>query len=106
MVRDTRKVLVWGNRTVRVYSDEELDRLKSVFNEAYRLWKTWGKDEGSCAIGCGVAVYHLPPRCRKPRVKIVVPTPFLGDGSRSVKIALNYLAAKGVVAHYECGRMD
>lgn len=85
---------------------EDIDRARALFQKAEELWRRGCRDEGSACLGAGIAVLWLPPRCRKPQVKIVIPSPVQGDGSRSVHIPINYLCRNGIAAFLEYGRAD
>jgi len=38
-----------------------------------------GRDEGTCVLGAGVAIWTLPPRARNPKRAILVHAPFQGN---------------------------
>lgn len=66
------------------------------------------RDQGTCVLGAGVALYVIPPRGRVPRLLVVVDAPFQGNvGShKACARALEILRAAGLDAFWYDGRMD
>jgi hypothetical protein len=102
-----------GVGTVNAYQDQDLDRLKPVFQEAsalwHDLWRQSGKgDWGSACLGNGLAVWYLGPKKRKVTTKIVVGTPTQGSAASEAVMqpVIKFLNTRGVDVHYEYGRMD
>lgn len=85
---------------------EDLVRAQPLISCAAALWLRDYADGGSVVIGSGIGVLYLPPRCRKPREHLIIPSPGLGDGGRSIRTPLNYLARNGIAAFQIYGRMD
>jgi len=68
-----------------------------------------GRDEGTCVLGAGVAVWALPSRARYPRRKVLIDAPFQGNvGSyHACQRALAVLQAAGLEgASWYDGVMD
>jgi hypothetical protein len=99
---------------VNAVQDTDLSELRPVFEQAKDAWHDeWvrrGSDQrGSCCIGIGISVYYLPPRARQPRPRQVIYWSFSqGDfGAEATKeTPIQMLAARGVDAYYNCGRLD
>ena len=66
------------------------------------------RDEGTCVIGAGIAIYAIPEGCRKPQQCLLTVAPFQGNiGSYNAsKRALDWLKDRGVEAYWYDGRMD
>lgn len=99
-----------GGDEVIAMSDLDLKKAAPIFAEAAAMWERDGtnadRTSGSVVIGSGIGVLYLPPRCRKPREHIVIPSPFQSDGGGSIRHPLNYLARHGIAAFHVYGRMD
>ena len=99
---------------VNAVESSDLQRLRGDFARIedawYQEWRARGcKDEGSCCLGVGVSVYHLPPRARQPRkVQVIQWNGSQGDleAARTKGIPLRALSELGVDGVYDCGRMD
>lgn len=99
---------------VNALEASDLSRLRDEFSRIedawYREWQSRGcRDEGSCCLGVGVSVYHIPKRARQPKKLQVIRWSFSqGDleADRTKGIPLRMLAALGVDGVYDCGRMD
>ena len=97
-----------------VYQDEDLRLLGWAFAAARDIWyEEWEKqgstDEGSVCLGKGLEVWHIAPRKRNPRARVVVPAPPVQgnlSASRSHAPALEFLKSVGVEATYYDGWMD
>jgi hypothetical protein len=69
-------------------------------------------DKGSCVLGAGIVVAFLPPRCRHAVDQEIIAANEAtnAQGScvweESVRDVIAFLARRGIVARYECGRMD
>lgn len=105
--------------TTKAYKLADLAALAPVIEEARVMWLARTTkhiaergDEGTCVLGAGIAVHHLPPRCRKPLTRIVIsadefPAQGASTWESSVREVLAFLASKGVEdAWYSPGRMD
>jgi len=66
------------------------------------------RDEGTCVLGAGIAVYAIPDGCRNPRKVLLTDAPFQGNvGSyKASKRALEWLKSQGVEAYWYDGVMD
>jgi len=97
--------IVQHEQLVSVMTDEDLAKAAPLFEQALRLWQRYGVEGGSCVLGAGIAVLYLPPRCRKPVERVVIPSPWQVDVSRTVSMVLKYLALHGIPAFHEPGRV-
>lgn len=96
---------------VPAYRDAELGAFSKAIREAAAMWKAdlaaTGGDRGTCVMGAGLAVYHLPPRARVPREKVILHPPGQSDCSWCIERARKHLEAAGLQGlHFEYGRMD
>ena len=99
---------------VTALSDDDMASLQPEFDririEWYREWVRRGSvDEGSCCLGVGVSVFHLPGRKRTPvRKQVISWTWSQGDleADRTRHLPLGMLADLGVPGFYNCGFMD
>lgn len=99
---------------VNALESHDLERLRPEFSRIehawYREWIARGRvDEGSCCLGVGVSVYHVPPRARSPkRVQVIRWNGSQGDfeADRTKGIPLRMLSDLGVDGVYDCGWMD
>lgn len=66
------------------------------------------RDEGTCVLGAGVAVWFKAPRKRYESIKILVAAPFQGNvGShKACERAIAYLRENGIDAFWYDGNMD
>ena len=66
------------------------------------------RDDGTCVLGAGIAVYAIPNGCRNPQQCFLTVAPFQGNvGSYNAsKRALEWLKSQGVEAYWYDGRMD
>jgi hypothetical protein len=66
------------------------------------------RDEGTCVLGAGIAVYAVPPRCRKPKLTLLIDAPFQGNvgSAKASERALKWLQGQGVEAFWYDGTMD
>jgi hypothetical protein len=99
-------VKLYEKTEVLAFLPEDIQRAEPHFDKAQKMWEKYYKDEGSCVLGCGISVWWIPPRCRKPQEYMAVHVPGQGDGGNSVHIPLNYLAMNGIPGFYNPGRMD
>lgn len=111
-----KKVKVFDTE-VTVYNDKDLEISAATIHNANLLWKCKTReyiekngDMGSCVLGAGIDVYHLPKRARKPKTITIINAPSMAQGSicweHSVKDIIQYLKDNGIEAHYNCGWMD
>jgi hypothetical protein len=96
-----------------VYTEIDIERAKllPVF-EAARAVRDEDvprfRDEGTCVLGAGIAIYYRAPRQRKPSIRVIVDAPFQGNvgSARACERALKLLRNSGVDAFWHDGRMD
>lgn len=110
-----------GGADIVAYQDADLEDigLQQILGEAKRDWADriatyvhQHGDVGSCVLGAGIAVWYLPPRCRKPRKKVIINphviVPYQGSVTWEVSanIIVDYLKKNGIECWFEYGRMD
>ena len=69
-------------------------------------------DKGSAVLGDGIVVQLIPPRCKKPRDVMVIPSSCVKKAIGSLhyevhaKDVVEFLKERGVNARYHYGMMD
>jgi hypothetical protein len=96
---------------VKTYKDKDLASYANTIigaQAAAVVDAASGRDQGTCVLGAGVAVWYVPPRCRNPVRKILIRAPFQGNvGSyRACERALKLLQSAGVDAFWYDGVID
>lgn len=93
---------------VAAYQDADLEAAKSHFDRAFEIWRDGSWDAGTCVLGCGITVWYVVPRGSKPKRKVVVRSPFQGDGrvGDGLADAMAYLQEQGFEVSYDPGTMD
>lgn len=103
----------------KIYKAKELEKFTIIVAQGKRRWAELCEreyqsngDQGTCVLGAGIAVYCIPPRCRKPIEKILIHAHDVSraQGSvtweKSVYGIIDELRAKGLDCYYAQGRMD
>lgn len=110
---------LYSGKTVNAYQKQDLMKgaIQSVIKMARNLWNTRTQeyvkengDIGTCVLGAGITVWYIPPRCRRPRELMIIPSPACAQGSvcweHSKDEVMEYLKKYGIETNYEWGRMD
>ncbi len=99
-----------------VYHWQNMGQFAKLIGDARRLWNQRAReyfeahgDRGTCVMGAGIAVYQIPPRCKKHRSVIIIDSP-LYQGcltwEASVNEVLDFLRNGGLDCFYAAGMMD
>ena len=93
------------------YRDKDLKKFASAIATARAMAeedRPKYHDQGTCVLGAGIAIYYIPPRCRKAVRDILIGQHFQGNvGSWNVaQRALAYLKEQGLDCFWYDGRMD
>ena len=85
---------------------ELLQNAEEMWNDACRDYVDEHGDKGATVSRAGIAVWFVEPRCRKPKIKIILNTGRLCcQGSSvyedTVKPILKHLKSKGIDAFYD-----
>ncbi len=94
-----------------VYKKKDLEEIREYLEHAHLMWhdewkKQGGKEEGTCTGGKGLQVWCIPPKCKTPRQRTIIPCNWVQgniSAQRSVQVALDYLKEKGIedVSYYD-----
>jgi hypothetical protein len=114
-----KKIKVYRDKEVTAYNDKDLESFDSIIMQASELWRNrcleylqkYG-DNGTCVIGAGFKVYYLPPRCRRPRYRMVLSASsvtkyqgsFVWESSKDE--IREFFRSKGLEVFYDSGNMD
>lgn len=101
------------------YKDAEIQsaEFRAVVEEARQLWSEKIEayiaergDRGSCVLGAGIYVNHIPKGCRNPRKMRIIypPTPYQGSCAweHSAQEIVDFLKSKGIECFFEYGVLD
>ena len=104
---------------VQTYRDKDLNSY--WFNEAIRTSKgRWSNritsyvkengDRGACTLGAGIYVWYVPPKCRKPRPRLILAPPAATQGehawTHSAQDVVDYLKSQDIYCWFNNGRLD
>lgn len=94
-----------------VYSETDLKTLAPIIDAAKAMVRedaAGAKDEGTCVLDAGIAIYCQRPRRRSPDMRVIIEAPLQGNvGShRACTRALAFLHAQGIDAFWYDGTMD
>ena len=113
-MKNIEKYYKGSNDYINAYEKADINKHKSIFEEAQKIWfNTWSEqgsvDEGSCCGGKGLQVFYVAPRCRSAKPLNIVDCNFVQgniSAQLSSKKALDFLKSKGIEATYNDGWLD
>lgn len=113
------KTIQYGNETIECFQEADIkdEKFVEICQQARRLWDRLADEYvaksgrmGTMVIGAGFTVWYLPPRCRKPRLRMILRSPRKHQASSTWESSRGeikrFFNGNGINVQYEWGHAD
>ena len=113
------KTIQYGNETIECFQEADIkdEKFVEICQQARRLWDRLADEYvaksgrmGTMVIGAGFTVWYLPPRCRKPRLRMILRSPRKHQASSTWESSRGeikrFFNGNGIKVQYEWGHAD